>query len=230
MTSRLLDLLDSAGPLALLVVMAIVLAETGLLLGVALPGDSLLFGTGLLVASGAIHLPVVLVMASVALAAFAGDQLGYTIGHRYGPRVFSRSSSRMLNPAQVDRAADLVRRYGARGIVLARFVPVVRTIVPLVAGVGSMGRRRFALVNALGALVWGVGVVGAGYMLGGVPFVVAHVELCALAVVLVSLLPMAWHARRARSVAASSGEGAGVDDATRPEVAAQANEGSERLR
>ncbi len=210
MTNHLLDLLTSAGPLALLVVMVVVFAETGLLLGVALPGDSLLFGTGLLVASGVLHVPLLLVMVCVVLAAVAGDQLGYTIGRRCGPLVFTRASSRLLNPVQVERAAALVDRHGAGGVVLARFVPVACTVVPVVAGLGSMDRRRFSLVNALGALLWGVGVVSAGYVLGGVPFVVAHVELCSLGVVAISLLPMLWHARRTHSVTALAEEPAPV--------------------
>lgn len=210
MTSHLLDLLGSAGPWAVLVVMAVVFTETGLLVGFFLPGDSLLFGTGLLVATGVLHAPLLQVMAGVAVAAFAGDQLGYAIGRRVGPRVFSRPSSRLLSPTQVDRAAALVRRHGAGGVVLARFVPVARTVVPVVAGLGSMDRRRYVACNALGAVLWAVLVVGAGHLLGGVPFVVAHVELCVLALVALSVLPMLWHARRTAhdgaDVAASADE------------------------
>jgi len=181
--------LTGLGPVALLVVMAIVFAETGLLVGFFLPGDSLLFTVGVLTSAGVLGLPFGVVALGVFVAAVVGDQVGYLIGRRGGPRVFNRPGSRLFSQAHADRAQAFFARHGARAVVLARFVPVVRTFTPVVAGVGRMPYRRFLAYNLLGALAWGVGVLTAGYFLGGVPFVAAHVELILLGVVAVSLVP-----------------------------------------
>jgi membrane protein DedA with SNARE-associated domain len=125
------------------------------------------------------------------LAAFAGDQVGYLLGRRLGPRVFSRRESRLFGRENAVRAQAFFGRHGSKAVVLARFVPVVRTFTPVVAGVGRMPYRRFALYNAAGALGWGVGLLSAGYFLGGIPFVAAHVELIVLGAVALSLIPAA---------------------------------------
>jgi membrane protein DedA with SNARE-associated domain len=179
------------GPLAVVLLMAVLFAETGLLAGFFLPGDSLLFAAGVLLAAGAIHLPVWLVAAGAFTAAVAGDQVGYLIGRRFGPRVFTRTGSRWLSPDHVSRAQSFFERHGPKAVVLARFVPVVRTLTPAVAGMGHMPRRRFTVYNLAGALVWAVGMLLAGFFLGGIPFIAGHIELLAVGVVAVSMVPAA---------------------------------------
>ena len=191
MTGLLLPLLNTLGPAAVLLVMAVVLAESGLLLGFFLPGDSLLFTTGLLVAGGVIGVPLWLVVVGVAAAAIAGDQVGYLVGRRYGPRLMSRPESRFFKPAHLERAARFFERHGPRAVVLARFVPVVRTFTPVTAGSARMSHARFAAYNAVGGVLWTVTMLLAGHLLGGVPIVKAHVELITLGVVGLSLLPAA---------------------------------------
>lgn len=198
MIVALTPLLYVLGPTALLLVMAVVFAETGLLVGFFMPGDSLLFMAGVLVASSVIHLPIWLVALGVFVAAVAGDQVGYLIGRRLGPRVFSRPESRFFSPRHALRAEDFFQRYGPKAIILGRFIPVVRTFVPVVAGVGRMPRRTFTIFNAIGALAWAVGIVIAGFYLGGVAFVAAHVELLTVGVVALSLIPAAITVLRQR--------------------------------
>lgn len=188
MIALLTPLMAVLGPVAVLLLMGVLFAETGLLVGFFLPGDSLLFAAGVLVAAGAIQLPWWLVAGAGFLAAVLGDQVGYLLGRRWGPRLFSRSSC-WLSRKHVARAESFFERHGPQAVVLARFVPVVRTLVPALAGVGRMPRRRFTAYNIVGALVWTVGMLSAGVFLGGVPFVAAHIELIALAVVAASLVP-----------------------------------------
>ncbi|WP_156391259.1 MULTISPECIES: DedA family protein [unclassified Nocardioides] len=205
MIPSLTPFLTGLGPAALLVVMAIVFAETGLLLGFFLPGDSLLFTVGVLTSAGVLGLPFGVVALGVLVAAFVGDQVGYLIGRRGGPRVFNRPESRLFSQAHADRAQAFFARHGSKAVVLARFVPVVRTFAPVVAGVGRMPYRRFLVYNLIGALTWGVGVLTAGYFLGGVPFVADHVELIVLAVVAVSVVPVVVAGLRHRARAGRSG-------------------------
>ncbi|MFA6577116.1 MAG: DedA family protein [Nocardioides sp.] len=180
---------QTMGTLGLLVVMALVFVETGLLVGFFLPGDSLLFMTGVLTASGVIHLPVWVVVGGVFLAAAAGDQVGYLIGWHAGSRVFRHPQSRLFTPSHARRAALLVERHGPRAVVLARFVPIARTFVPVVAGVGKMRYRVFLTMNLLGAAGWTASMISAGYYLGGIPFVASHIELLTLGLVAASVLP-----------------------------------------
>ncbi|MFF7361771.1 VTT domain-containing protein [Streptomyces sp. NPDC008125] len=180
-------------------VLAIVFAESGLLIGFFLPGDSLLFTTGLLVAGNEyLTQPLWLVCLLVAVAAALGDQAGYLIGRKAGPALFRRPDSRLFKQENVEKASAFFQKYGPRSIVLARFVPVVRTFTPVVAGVSAMDYRTFATFNAVGGTVWGVGVTVLGYFLGQVAFVRAHIELILIAIVLVSVLPIAWEYLRAR--------------------------------
>jgi membrane protein DedA with SNARE-associated domain len=207
------------GPLSLLLIMGIVFAETGLLAGFFLPGDSLLFSAGVLLAGGAIHLPFAVVAVGVVAAAFLGDQVGYLLGRKAGPRLFSRPDSRLFSRRHAARAHDFFLRHGPKAVVLARFVPIVRTFTPTVAGVGAMPYRRFVLYNALGAVIWGIGMLTAGYLLGGVPFVASHVEVMTLAVVALSLFPAVASIVRARRRSRSSGPGPDADDTPARELA-----------
>lgn len=191
-------LLQSFGALALLGVCAIVFIETGLLVGFFLPGDSLLFVTGLFIANGFIESPIWFACAAISLSAFAGDQTGYLIGRRAGPAVFNRPKSRFFKPSNVEHTHQFFERYGSKAIILAHFVPVMRTFVPVAAGVGKMNYARFVRLNIIGVMIWGTGVTLLGYFLGKIPFVAEHVEYFTLGFVVVSTIPIAIEVLRAR--------------------------------
>ncbi len=178
--------------------LVIVFAESGLLFGFFLPGDSLLFTAGLLIASGALGRPLWLVCLLAAVAAALGDQVGYVTGRRLGPRLFRRPDSRLFKQENLTRAREFFGRYGARSILLARFVPIVRTFTPIVAGASGMPYRRFVLWNVLGGTIWACGVTVIGYFLGQVAFVRANIELILIAIVVVSVLPVVIELIRAR--------------------------------
>src|SRR4051812_173198 len=190
----------------LLGILAIVFAESGLLIGFFLPGDSLLFTTGLLVAGGHyLHTPLWLVCLLVSVAAVAGDQVGYLFGRRVGPALFRRPDSRLFKQENLARARDFFARYGARSIVLARFVPVVRTFTPIVAGAGGMHYRTFLIYNMIGGTLWGCGVTILGYFLGQVGFVRSNIELILIAIVVLSVIPIGVELLRGRRRARTSG-------------------------
>jgi membrane-associated protein len=184
-------LIESFGSWALLGVCVIVFVESGLLVGFFLPGDSLLFTAGLLTATGFISLPLWLVCITIFLAAFIGDQVGYMIGRTAGPAVFKRPDSRLFKQEHVDRTHAFFERYGGRAVILARFVPIVRTFVPVAAGVGRMSYRHFVSYNVIGAFLWGVGVTVLGYFLGQVEWVHQNIELVLVLIVALSVTPIA---------------------------------------
>ena len=184
--------------LGLVALLVVVFVETGLLIGFMLPGDSLLFTAGLLVAEGTFDIPLWVLLVTVPLAAIAGDQVGYTIGRQAGPRVFNRPDSRLFQQEFVDKAYSYFERYGPRTIVLARFVPIVRTFAPVVAGVSRMHYRTFLIYNVVGGVLWGAGVTALGYFLGQVAFVRSNVEIIILAIVGLSVLPILFELLRAR--------------------------------
>jgi membrane-associated protein len=192
--------LESGG---LVLLGAIVFAESGLLVGFFLPGDSLLFIAGFLSSSAGSNVlpPLPLVALVTTLCAIAGDQVGYWFGHRVGPALFDRPKSRVFNPKNVEKAHAFLEKYGAKTIVLARFVPVVRTFAPIVAGVGKMNYRTFVLYNILGGVVWGGGVTTLGYFLGEVNFVKENIEIASLAIVALSIAPIAIEFIRHRRAA-----------------------------
>jgi membrane-associated protein len=185
--------IERFGSWALLGIVAIVIIETGLLFPF-LPGDSLLFTAGLFTGTGQIDLPIYVVAGMLGVAAFVGPQIGYWIGRLSGPRIFSRPDSRIFKQAHVDRTHAFFERYGGRAIVLAQFVPFVRTYIPVAAGVGKMPYGHFIKFNVIGALVWGVGVTLLGYWLGGFPIVKDNIEVALILIVAVSLLPMIFEA------------------------------------
>jgi membrane-associated protein len=160
------ELLDTFGAFATVGLFLIVFAETGLLIGFFLPGDSLLFTAGVLASQGDMNIVVILI--GCFIAAVIGDQVGYTIGKRAGPALFRRPDSRFFKQKYVDRTKEFFEEHGPKTIVLARFVPVVRTFAPVLAGVGDMSRRTFTTYNVVGGFVWAVGVTLAGYLLGEV--------------------------------------------------------------
>ncbi len=181
----------------IVVLAAIIFAETGLLIGFFLPGDSLLFFAGFLASAAAVeqfgepYLPGLwIVLLVVSIAAVVGDQVGYAIGNRFGPRVFDRPKSRLFDPANVRRSEAFFERHGSKTIVLARFVPIVRTFVPTVAGASNMHYRTFFTYNVLGGLLWVCTFVTLGYFLGEVPIVKDNIEIAAIIIVLVSVIPV----------------------------------------
>jgi membrane-associated protein len=186
-------------------ILVLVFAESGLLIGFFLPGDSLLFTAGLLIAGGTLlHVPLWLACLLISLAAFAGDQFGYYFGRRFGPSLFRRPNSRLFKQENLTRAQRFFERYGARSIVLARFVPIVRTFTPVVAGASRMHYRTFILFNLIGGLLWGCGVTLLGYFLGQVAFVRSHIELILIGIVALSFIPIGIELLRARRRAAKA--------------------------
>jgi membrane-associated protein len=180
-------------------ILAIVFAESGLLIGFFLPGDSLLFTTGLLVANDTyLHQPLWLMCLLVSVAAVAGDQFGYVFGRRFGPALFRRPDSRLFKQENLSKAREFFAKYGARSIVLARFVPIVRTFTPIVAGASRMHYRTFLVYNLIGGTLWGSGVTILGYFLGQVGFVKSNIELILVAIVTLSVTPIAFELLRAR--------------------------------
>ena len=185
------QLLENGG---LFVLAAIVFAESGLLIGFFLPGDSLLFIAGFLASEAGKNVlpPIPLVIIVTVIAAIAGDQVGYWFGKKVGPALFDRPKSKLFNPSHVVRAHTFLEKYGNRTIVLARFVPIVRTFAPVVAGVGGMEYKTFVKYNVLGGIAWGAGLPLLGFLLGRVNVVKDHIEIAILAVVFISLLPVVF--------------------------------------
>ncbi len=176
---------------------AIVFAESGVFLGFFLPGDSLLFTAGIFAARGDLSMPILLPL--LFAAAVAGDSFGYGFGRRVGPRLFSKPDARLFKRSHVDRTRAFYDRHGPKTIVLARFVPIVRTFAPILAGVGRMPYRKFLVYNVTGALLWAVGVTTAGYLLGSsVPDIDRYLLPIIALIVAVSVAPPVAEALRAR--------------------------------
>ena len=177
-------------------ILAIVFVESGLLFGFFLPGDSLLFTAGLLSSTGVLpDLWVLLLL--IPIAAIAGDQVGYLIGRKAGPAVFNRPDSRFFRQEYVEKSHDFFERYGARTILIARFVPIVRTFAPVMAGASRMRYRTFVSFNIIGGLLWGMGVTTLGYFLGQVDFVRDNIEFMLIGIVFLSVLPVIIELTRA---------------------------------
>ena len=190
-----LDALIQWGGYVLLV--AIIFAETGLLIGCFLPGDSLLITAGLLAAAG--HLNIWWINVLLIVAAIVGDSVGYAIGARLGPRIFTREKSLLFNPKHVVRTQHFYEKYGPKTIVIARFVPIIRTFAPVLAGVGMMRYRRFLTYNVLGGIGWVVSMSWAGYLLGhAVPNISRHMHVLVIAIIVLSCIPIAVEIYRER--------------------------------
>ena len=182
----------------------IIFVETGVVVMPFLPGDSLLFVVGALCGAGFMSLPLAMVL--LVLAAILGDQLNYSIGRYFGPKVFQWEDSRFFNRKAFDRAHNFYERYGGITVILARFMPFVRTFVPFVAGVAEMTRSTFTFYNVIGALIWVVGLTGAGYLFGNLPWVQTHLSKIIWAMIIVpGLIAMfgAWRAGRAEAKSAA---------------------------
>ena len=179
------------------VLVAIVFTETGLLVGFFLPGDSLLITAGLVAAAGGLN--IWWINALLIVAAVTGDSVGYAIGYRIGPRLFTRPKSLLFNPRHVERTREFYARHGAKTIVIARFVPIIRTFAPVVAGVGQMAYRRFVFYNVAGGVGWVTSMTWAGYLLGRmIPNVSRYIHVVVGIVIVLSVIPIAIEIARER--------------------------------
>ncbi|MFF0715975.1 DedA family protein [Streptomyces bauhiniae] len=176
----------------------IVFAESGLLIGFFLPGDSLLFTAGLLITSGKLGFPLWGAIALICVAAILGDQAGYMFGKKVGPSLFNRPDSRLFKQENVVKAHEFFEKYGPKSLVLARFVPIVRTFTPIIAGVSGMRYRSFLTFNVIGGVLWGAGVTLLGSWLGNIGIVKDNIEAMLILIVLISVVPIAIEFLRAR--------------------------------
>lgn len=190
-------LLESLGPWAFWASVVIVFVECGLLM-FFLPGDSLLFVVGLFIAEGSITINIWVAIAILFAAAILGNMTGYWLGNMIGPRLFDRPDARFLKHEHVEKTHVFFEKYGSSAIILARFVPIVRTFITAVAGIASMDYRKFVTYSAIGGFLWVAGVTLAGYFLGTIPFVKDNIELILIGVVLVSVIPIVIEYVRAR--------------------------------
>ena len=184
------------GGMGYLLLAGVVFSETGLLVGLFLPGDSLLFTVG--VVAGAGRLNIVQICALLAVASILGDQSGYFLGYRTGPSIFSRKDSLLFKQEYVTRTKDFYDKHGGKTLIYAKFVPIVRTFAPFMAGVGKMRYSRFVSFNVVGGLGWVLSMTLAGYTLGNVPIIRRNFEKVVLGIVFVSVLPLILHYLRSR--------------------------------
>lgn len=195
-------LISGAGALALLLVCAIVFVETGLLVGFLLPGDTLLVIAGVLSYTGVIPQPIWLVCICIWVCAVAGDQLGYYIGHKAGPPIFQRKSHGLFSHRTIERTNRFFVRYGAAAVIIARFIGIVRTFMPVAAGVGRMPWRTFFKLDVIGGALWGAGLPLLGWGVAHIPgvadFVTSYIDLVLLGVVAIAIIAIVWHAIQSR--------------------------------
>jgi len=187
---HLLAMVAQYGAWIYAILFAIVFCETGLVVTPFLPGDSLLFVAGAIAAAG--QLDVNVLAALLVAAAFLGNLVNYAVGRWLGRHFFTDRGSRWLNPSHLDRAHAFYERHGGPAVILSRFMPIIRTYVPFVAGLAAMDARRYALFNALGAVLWVAGLAYAGYFFGNIPWVRGNLSAIIVGIVAVSLVPLAW--------------------------------------
>ncbi|MFD6887097.1 DedA family protein [Streptomyces sp. NPDC059957] len=201
------------GQFGLVGTLIIVFAESGLF--AFLPGDSLLFTMGLFVASGAVSQPLWLVCTLIVIAAIIGDQVGYMIGKVFGPKIFNKPNSKLFKRENLDAAHEFMEKHGPKAIVLARFVPIIRTFAPMVAGATAMKYRTFLTFNIIGGVLWGAGVTILGYQLGQFEVIKNNVEPIFIGIVLISVIPVIFEVLKSRkqkkAAAAGTEPGAGED-------------------
>lgn len=187
--AHLAELVANYGLWIYAILFLILFCETGLVVTPFLPGDSLLFIAGALAAVPTNSMNVVEMMLLMVIAAVLGDALNYTIGRLFGEKLFSNPNSKIFRRHYLDKTHAFFDKYGGKTIILARFVPIVRTFAPFVAGMGHMPYRRFSLFNITGGLLWVVSLTGVGYLWGNIPFVQAHFSSVVLAIIIISILP-----------------------------------------
>ncbi|MGB5016090.1 MAG: VTT domain-containing protein [Candidatus Nanopelagicales bacterium] len=183
-------LLNWLGPLAMIGVTVIIFAECGLLIGFFLPGDSLLFITGLFIADNLIDMNIWLAVIILAAAAVTGNLVGYWVGRLIGPKLFDKPDSKLFKREYVDKTHKFFEKYGAPAIILGRFVPIVRTFITAIAGIGKMDFRTYAIYSTIGGVLWAGGVTLLGYFLGGFAIVKDNIEIMLILIVLVSVIPL----------------------------------------
>jgi membrane-associated protein len=202
---HLLEMIDGIGDWTYVILFLIVFCETGLVVTPFLPGDSLLFAAGALAARQSLSLPVSLVL--LAVAAVLGDAVNYAIGAKFGERFLATQRIPWIRKKHLDQTHDFFERYGNKTIVIARFVPIVRTFAPFVAGIGQMGYRQFALYNVVGGCAWVLSFTLLGYFIGNIQTVKDHFSLIVIGIIVISVLPMVWEVvlgyRRRRAVTTS---------------------------
>ena len=191
-------MLRGFGSLALVAAMAILFIECGVIFGAVLPGDSLLFIVGTLVATKFIDLPLIVVLPLLMAAAFGGNIVGYWTGAKIGPALFRRPDSRLFRRQFVDDTNAFFAKHGTRAIVLARFVPIVRSLITSIAGIGRMDYRTFLTYSGIGAVAWVLTMTVAGYYLGTVDFVAQHIDVVTVGIIALSLVPVVFEAHRHR--------------------------------
>lgn len=180
-------LIETVGYIGLFV---IIFAESGILIGIFLPGDSLLFTAGILASQGYLHIGLLLAIFFV--AAYLGDLAGYFLGRKIGPRIFKKPKSFWFNPANVEKTKQYYEKYGKKTVILARFIPIVRTLAPVMAGVGEMKYETFMFYNGIGALTWGVGITSLGYLFGNtIPNAEKYLLPIIVVIVIISFIPPA---------------------------------------
>lgn len=190
------------GPWALVGVCLVTFAETGLMVGFFLPGDSLLFTLGMFIGTDEVKVPILLACVCIALCAVAGDQAGYWIGRGIGPKLFNKPDSRLFKKDHIDKTHAYFERYGGRTIVIAQYVPIVRAFAAVVAGVGKMNYRHFCAFNIVAAFSWGFIMPFAGFFLGSrIPWIRTNIDVVIIAIVLISITPMIVEALRHRRAA-----------------------------
>ena len=192
------SVVTDVGPLSVLIVCGILFAETGLLFGFFLPGDSILFPMGLMMATGILDFPLWLACLMFTASGWLGDQTGYWIGRKAGPAIFKRPDSRFFNHRNVERTQKFFDRFGPKAIIFAHFVPVMRTFVPVAAGVGKMPYRRYLKYNLIGVTCWATGVTLVGAGLGQIPFVRENAVVVTAAFLIITTIPIITELIKAR--------------------------------
>ncbi len=182
------NIINAVGPLTYVILFGIVFAETGLVVAPFLPGDSLLFVAGTL--SGAGHLNIVITYLFLLFAAILGDTVNYWIGHKIDPKVFSKENSKIFRKEYLEKTREFYDKHGGKTIILARFLPIIRTFAPFVAGVGKMHYNTFLFYNVIGGFLWVTAFTFAGYFFGGLPFIQHNFHYAVVVIILVSILPM----------------------------------------
>lgn len=198
------NLVQAVGPWLYLILFLVIFCETGLVVTPILPGDSLLFAVGALAALPDSPINIYLMAFLLFVAAVLGDGVNYSIGHRIGPKIFQRESNWLLNKKHLEHTREFYERHGGKTVILARFIPIVRTFAPFVAGIGRMSYRRFAIFNVTGAAVWVIPFTFGGYLLGNLPAVKDNFHIVVVAIIIVSVMPAVFEFVMARRRAAAS--------------------------
>ena len=185
---HLTNLINQIGPLTYVILFLVIFAETGLVIAPFLPGDSLLFVVGTLSGSGFLNIWISYL--TLLAAAILGDTVNYWVGHHIGPKVFSKQNSKLFNKAYLEKTREFYEKYGGKTIILARFLPIIRTFAPFIAGVGRMNYPTFLSFNIIGALIWVTSLTFLGYFFGGLSFIKENFEYAVIGIILISLLPM----------------------------------------